>query len=375
MATLSLKNINKVYPNNVKAVVDFSMDINEKDFICLVGPSGCGKSTTLKMIAGLESISSGELYINDELMNNVKAKDRNISMVFQSYALYSNMTVYDNIAFGLKLHKTPQNEIDEKVLNAAKILSIENYLKRKPNELSGGQRQRVALARAIVKDSCLFLYDEPLSNLDAKLRAVTKTEIVKLHRKLGSTTIYVTHDQIEAMTMADKVVIMKDGYVQQIATPKVIYETPYNVFVGEFIGSPSMNFIEGFITDKGIFTSKDNIYEFILSKDKFDLIKKEEYLNKPVIFGIRAEDIHDKLSIPKDSNINTNNYVNIVCEVVENLGPITNIYTTVNNTNISATIKSREGIKHQSELQLVFDVNKCHIFDSNTKINILYNPK
>lgn len=247
MANLSLKHIYKVYPGDVTAVKDFNLEIADKEFIVFVGPSGCGKSTTLRMIAGLEEISKGELYIGDRLVNEVEPKERDIAMVFQSYALYPHMTVYDNMAFGLKLRKVPKDEIDKKVKDAAKILDIEHLLDRKPKALSGGQRQRVALGRAIVREPKVFLMDEPLSNLDAKLRVQMRTEISKLHQRLQTTFIYVTHDQVEAMTMGTRIVVMKDGIVQQVDSPQEIYNNPANIFVAGFIGSPQMNFIDGTI--------------------------------------------------------------------------------------------------------------------------------
>ncbi len=251
MANLSLKHIYKVYPGDVTAVKDFNLEIADKEFIVFVGPSGCGKSTTLRMIAGLEEISKGELYIGDRLVNEVEPKERDIAMVFQSYALYPHMTVYDNMAFGLKLRKVPKDEIDKKVKDAAKILDIEHLLDRKPKALSGGQRQRVALGRAIVREPKVFLMDEPLSNLDAKLRVQMRTEISKLHQRLQTTFIYVTHDQVEAMTMGTRIVVMKDGIVQQVDSPQEIYNNPANIFVAGFIGSPQMNFIDGTIKEEG----------------------------------------------------------------------------------------------------------------------------
>ena len=244
MSTLSFRNINKIYDNNVQAVFDFNLEIKDKEFIVFVGPSGCGKSTTLRMVAGLEEITDGELYIDNELVNEVHPKDRDIAMVFQSYALYPHMSVYENMAFGLKIRHMSREEIDQRIKAAAEILGLQPYLKRKPKELSGGQRQRVALGRAIVREPKVFLMDEPLSNLDAKLRVQMRTEITKIHQKVGATTIYVTHDQTEAMTMADRIVVMKDGYVQQIGTPKEIYNKPANVFVATFIGAPSMNILD-----------------------------------------------------------------------------------------------------------------------------------
>ena len=256
MAGLTLKGIVKRYGNANPTLKGIDLDIRDGEFLVLVGPSGCGKSTLLRTIAGLESITAGDLYIGDRRVNDVHPKDRDIAMVFQSYALYPHMTVYDNMAFGLKMKKTPKNEIKERIMEAAKILDIEQYLDRKPRELSGGQRQRVALGRAIVRNAKTFLMDEPLSNLDAKLRVAMRSEIIKLHQKIGATTIYVTHDQTEAMTMADRIVVMKEGYIQQIGTPKEIYNHPYNQFVASFIGSPAMNFINGVYKD-GVISFKD----------------------------------------------------------------------------------------------------------------------
>ncbi len=276
MATLKLNNINKIYPNGVQAVFDFNLDIKDREFVVLVGPSGCGKSTTLRMIAGLEEISSGELKIDDLVVNDVAPKDRNIAMVFQSYALYPHMTVYDNMAFGLKIRKMPKNEIDVKVKEAAGILGLLPYLDRKPKALSGGQRQRVALGRAIVRNAKVFLMDEPLSNLDAKLRVQMRGELIKLHNRLDTTTIYVTHDQIEAMTMASRIVVMKDGYIQQVGAPKEIYDYPDNIFVGGFIGTPPMNFIEGIVNNDGYFTSGD--YKIKVPEGKLAIIKQNRFL-------------------------------------------------------------------------------------------------
>ena len=266
MATLKFRNINKIYENKVQAVFDFNLDVEDKEFIVFVGPSGCGKSTTLRMVAGLEEISSGELYIDDVLVNDVVPKDRDIAMVFQNYALYPHMSVFDNMAFGLKLRKVPKAEIAERVHEAAEILGLEEYLNRKPKQLSGGQRQRVALGRAIVRSPKVFLMDEPLSNLDAKLRVQMRSEIAKIHQRVGATTIYVTHDQTEAMTMASRIVIMKDGYIQQIGTPKEVYNYPANIFVGGFIGSPAMNFFKGRLEDKAFVTEGEEQVKITLTK-------------------------------------------------------------------------------------------------------------
>lgn len=282
MATLKFVNINKIYDNNVQAVFDFNLEVQDKEFIVFVGPSGCGKSTTLRMVAGLEEITSGDLYIDDKLVNNLEPKDRDIAMVFQNYALYPHMTVYENMAFSLKLKKIPRDEISRRVEEAANILGLSQYLNRKPKALSGGQRQRVALGRAIVRHPKVFLMDEPLSNLDAKLRVQMRTEIAKIHKKVGATTIYVTHDQTEAMTMASRIVVMKDGYVQQIGTPREVYNMPANVFVGGFIGSPAMNFFKGKLSKNSFIITDENNQgtKIVLDKEKVkmlnDFIKDKE---------------------------------------------------------------------------------------------------
>ena len=294
MASISLQHIYKIYPGDVTAVKDFNLEIADKEFIILVGPSGCGKSTTLRMIAGLEEISKGELYIGDRLVNDVPPKDRDIAMVFQNYALYPHMTVYKNMAFGLELRKTPKDEIDKRVREAAKVLDIDHLLDRKPKALSGGQRQRVALGRAMVRNPAVFLLDEPLSNLDAKLRTSMRTEIIKLHQKLATTFIYVTHDQTEAMTMGDRIVVMKDGIVQQVDTPQNLYDFPCNMFVAGFIGSPQMNLLDATLHKDG------DAYYLDLSGDKVILPKEktadgslDAYVGKPVKAGVRPEDIKD----------------------------------------------------------------------------------
>ena len=294
MASVSLQHIYKVYSGNVTAVSDFCLDIEDKEFIVLVGPSGCGKSTTLRMVAGLEEISDGELYIGDKLVNDVAPKDRDIAMVFQNYALYPHMTVYDNMAFGLKLRKTPKDEIKRRVEEAAKILDIAHLLTRKPKALSGGQRQRVALGRAIVREPKVFLFDEPLSNLDAKLRVAMRTEITKLHQRLQTTFIYVTHDQTEAMTMASRIVVMKDGVIQQVDTPQNLYDYPANEFVAGFIGSPQMNFFNVKLDREGqdvVATFGDN--KIVVPEKKVAKFVDESYVGKEVIMGIRPENIHD----------------------------------------------------------------------------------
>ncbi len=362
MATLKLKKINKVYPNGVQAVFDFDLDIKDREFIAFVGPSGCGKSTTLRMIAGLEEITEGELYIDDVLVNDVPPKDRNIAMVFQSYALYPHMTVYDNMAFGLKLRKVPKDIIEEKVQNAAEVLGLVPYLRRKPKALSGGQRQRVALGRAIVRDARVFLMDEPLSNLDAKLRVQTRGELIKLHKSLQTTTIYVTHDQIEAMTMADRIVVMKDGYIMQVGTPKEIYDNPNNIFVGGFIGTPPMNFIEGRINKDGYF--EVDKHKIKIPEGKLDIIKANDMFETEIVLGIRPEDIHD------DKNVfeaYPEAVVDIEVDVVELLGAETHIYSNLGNHPFSASVDARYDVKIGDQIKLVFDMNKCHFFDPQSE--------
>ena len=368
MATLDLVNINKIYPNGVQAVFDFNLNIKDKEFIVFVGPSGCGKSTTLRMIAGLEDISQGELYIDGELMNNVNPKDRGIAMVFQSYALYPHMTVYNNMAFGLQLRHLPREEIDRRVAEAAKILGLEKYLDRYPRQLSGGQNQGVALGRAIVRNAKVFLMDEPLSNLDAKLRVTMRGELTKLHKRLGSTTIYVTHDQIEAMTMASRIVVMRDGRIQQVGTPEEIYEHPANVFVGGFIGTPPMNFISGTIDKSGKFTSLKGNQSVMIPEGKMKTVVEKDYVGKPVILGIRPEDIHDDeivLETYKDST------VEVQVDIAELLGAETNIYASVGDDSIIASVPARNDLEKGSMVRLAFDMNHCHLFDKDTEVAIL----
>ncbi len=364
MATLSLRNINKIYPNGVQAVFDFNLEIADKEFIVFVGPSGCGKSTTLRMIAGLEEISSGELYIDGELMNDVSPKDRGIAMVFQSYALYPHMTVYDNMAFGLVLRRVPREEIQKRVNEAAEILGLTPYLKRKPKALSGGQRQRVALGRAIVRDAKVFLMDEPLSNLDAKLRVTMRTEITKLHRRIGSTTIYVTHDQTEAMTMATRIVVMCDGRVQQVGTPEEIYTNPANVFVAGFIGTPPMNFITGTVNSSGLFSTTHGTYHVQIPAGKLDVLKSKGYIGKELILGIRPEDIHDEPIVMETYPDAT---VELTVDVSELLGADTNIYTTMDGCSVTASVGARDDLSIGSKVKLAFDMNKCHFFDKDTE--------
>ena len=363
MATLSLRGVDKIYDNNVQAVFGFTLDIEDKEFIVFVGPSGCGKSTTLRMIAGLEDISAGELYIDDQLMNDVAPKDRNIAMVFQSYALYPHMTVYDNMAFGLKLRKVPKDIIEEKVTAAAEKLGLTPYLHRKPKALSGGQRQRVALGRAIVRDAKVFLMDEPLSNLDAKLRVQMRSELIRLHNSLATTTIYVTHDQIEAMTMASRIVVMKDGYIQQVGAPKEIYDNPINTFVAGFIGTPSMNFVYGVVESDKVFRTPDG-HTLIVPDSKFEALEKDGLVGKDIIFGIRPEDIYDD-----EDHINASkNVVDVTVDVAELLGATTNIHFDMNSAHVCAAVSARADLKIGDQIKLAIDMEKCHFFDPETQL-------
>ena len=368
MATLSLRHINKIYPNGNQAVFDFNLEIADNDFVCFVGPSGCGKTTTLRMVAGLEDISSGDLFIDGIRVNDTPSRDRDIAMCFQSYALYPHMSVYDNLAFGLRLRKIDRREINHRVREAARILGLEPYLKRKPRDLSGGQQQRVALGRAIVRHARVFLMDEPLSNLDAKLRVSTRGELIKLHKRLNATTIYVTHDQIEAMTMATKIVVMKLGRIQQVGVPKEVYDHPSNVFVGGFIGTPPMNFIHGTVNENNIFTASDGTTIEVPS-GKVDLIKQKGYLNKEVYLGIRPEDIHDDTE-PILFETYPNAVVNCKVKISELLGSETNIYTEVAGDQVIASVPSRSDLTFDSEIKLVFDMNKCHFFDVESEMNL-----
>jgi multiple sugar transport system ATP-binding protein len=369
MSSLSLRHIYKVYDGNVTAVKDFNLEIEDKEFIVFVGPSGCGKSTTLRMIAGLEEISQGEVYIGDKIVNDVAPKDRDIAMVFQNYALYPHMTVYDNMAFGLKLRKMPKDQIKQKVTDVAKVLDIEHLLDRKPKALSGGQRQRVALGRAIVRNPKVFLMDEPLSNLDAKLRVQMRTEISKLHHKLQTTFIYVTHDQTEAMTMGTRIVVMKDGLVQQVDTPHNIYEHPVNMFVAGFIGSPQMNFMEAKVEEKNgeVVLSFDN-ETIILPKDKAAIVKDGAYIGKNVIMGIRPEDIDDGIEFIEEHK---ESVIEAKVEVTENMGADTNIYMVKGNTNIVARVNGTSKAVVGDKIKIALDASKIHIFDKETENTVI----
>ena len=368
MASLSLQHINKTYPNGFQAVKDFNLEIEDKEFIIFVGPSGCGKSTTLRMIAGLEEISGGTLKIGDKVMNDVEPKDRDIAMVFQNYALYPHMTVYDNMAFGLKLRKVPKDQIDKAVREAARILDLEKLLDRKPKALSGGQRQRVAMGRAIVRNPKVFLMDEPLSNLDAKLRVQMRIEISKIHQRLGATIIYVTHDQTEAMTLGTRIVVMKDGVVQQVDTPEHLYEQPGNLFVAGFMGSPQMNFLDAQIAEKGgDLIAKVGEYDIVIPAAKAKVLKDGGYVGKTVVLGIRPEDIHDSQmfieaspSVPMTSTV----------KVYELLGAEVFLYFDVNGTQVTARVDPRTNSKTGDTIKFAFDMEKSHFFDKETELTI-----
>ncbi|MBQ4131351.1 MAG: sn-glycerol-3-phosphate ABC transporter ATP-binding protein UgpC [Clostridia bacterium] len=378
MASLSLKSIYKKYPGGVIAVSDFNLEIQDKEFIILVGPSGCGKSTTLRMVAGLEEISSGELYIGDRLVNDIAPKDRDIAMVFQNYALYPHMTVFDNMAFGLKLRKTSKEEIRRRVEEAARILDIEHLLERKPKALSGGQRQRVALGRAIVREPKVFLLDEPLSNLDAKLRAQMRTELTKLHQKLGTTFIYVTHDQTEAMTMGTRIVVMKDGLIQQCDAPQVLYDKPCNMFVAGFIGSPQMNFINSKVVKEG----EDFFVEFgsedtktragVKYKIKLPATKNAKdalvpYVDKEVIMGIRPEHVHNEAEYLEKF---PEGIVEANVEVTELMGAETYLYMNCEGQSINARVDPSNTARPGDTIKITLEPTRIHLFDKDTEVTI-----
>ena len=374
MASLSLKHIYKKYPGGVVAVSDFNLEIKDKEFLVFVGPSGCGKSTTLRMIAGLEEITSGELYIGDRLVNDIAPKDRDIAMVFQNYALYPHMTVRENMAFGLRLRKVPKDQIKELVEEAARTLDIYHFLERKPKALSGGQRQRVALGRAIVREPLVFLLDEPLSNLDAKLRAQMRTELSKIHKRLGTTFIYVTHDQVEAMTMADRIVVMKDGIIQQVDTPTNLYNKPVNLFVAGFLGSPQMNFIDAKLlkqNDKYVveFGSEDTKstrgHKFYVEVPEAKINEElAEFVDKEIVMGIRPECVHDEEIFI--SNAKTGIF-DAVVDITENMGSETYLYVTCEGIPITAKVAPRSTVRVQDEIKLAIDPNKIHLFDKETQ--------
>ena len=367
MASISLKNIFKVFPGNVIAVNDFNLEIEDKEFIVLVGPSGCGKSTTLRMIAGLEDISQGEIFIDGRLINNVPPKDRDIAMVFQNYALYPHMSVYKNMAFGLKLRKVPKEEIDSKVEWAAGVLDIGYLLERKPKQLSGGQRQRVALGRAIVRNPKVFLLDEPLSNLDAKLRSAMRTEISKLHKNLGATFVYVTHDQVEAMTMGDRIVVMKDGYIQQVGKPQHLYENPVNMFVAGFIGTPQMNFLNVTIAkEDGCTTAILGQCKLPVPPEKDPERSLDAYIGKPVVLGVRPENLHHP-------DFETQSYgpeAETDVEIAELMGSETYVHLTCEGSKLTVKVPAAAPLESGSKTKIMFDMRKVHFFDPETEITI-----
>lgn len=370
MATVVIKNVKKVYDGNVQAVKDFNMSIEDKEFIVFVGPSGCGKTTTLRMIAGLEDITEGTIEIDGEVINHVAPKDRDIAMVFQNYALYPHMTVYENMAFALKLRKTPKPEIERMIQEAAQILELGELLKRKPKALSGGQRQRVALGRAIVRNPKVFLMDEPLSNLDAKLRVQMRTEILKLHKRLDATIIYVTHDQTEAMTMGTRIVIMKDGIIQQVDTPQKVYESPVNLFVAGFIGSPQMNILEAQVEKEGtnqVALKLEDKTRIVLSEARSMVLINQGYIGKKVKMGIRPECLTEVDAMAcKDEQTCIHGMV----DVAELLGSEIYLHTNVCGTQITARVSAESTKKMGDSVYLMLEHQKIHIFDIETTMAI-----
>jgi multiple sugar transport system ATP-binding protein len=367
MAKVIFEHVYKRFAGGVVAVKDATLEIKDKEFVVFVGPSGCGKTTSLRMVAGLEDISDGNIYIGETLVNDVPPKDRDIAMVFQNYALYPHMNVYDNMAFGLKLRKFPKSEVDRRVREYAKILGIENLLDRKPRALSGGQRQRVALGRAIVREPKVFLMDEPLSNLDAKLRVQTRAEIIKLHNRLQTTIIYVTHDQIEAMTMGDRMVVMRDGLIQQVGAPLDVYDNPNNIFVAGFIGSPPMNFLDGVVKEEaGKLIVDFSVFKMRIPEGKFKHIR--QYINKPVVFGIRPQSIHDRAMHP---NLPDDQVVTAMVDVTELVGSEVNVFLSIGEHSFVACVESHTTAKDGEKHQVVFDINKMHLFDKETEKTII----
>ncbi|MBI5573159.1 MAG: sn-glycerol-3-phosphate ABC transporter ATP-binding protein UgpC [Elusimicrobia bacterium] len=367
MAEVMLKNVSKVYSENVVAVKDVTTQIKDKEFFVLVGPSGCGKSTILRMIAGLEEITSGDLFIDGKKMNDVPPKDRDIAMVFQNYALYPHMKVYDNMAFGLKLRGYSKTEIDKRVKDAGEILGMSQLLNRYPKQLSGGQRQRVAVGRAIVRKPKVFLFDEPLSNLDAKVRVVMRSELKKLHERLDATTIYVTHDQTEAIAMGDKICVVKDGIIQQIDTPLTIYDKPKNKFVAGFIGSPPMNFFDCKIIENsdGIWIDEGRIKVGVLDEHK-ELLKN--YIGKNVIFGVRPESVYDKLYARGATPYNT---ITAIVEIVEPMGSEAFLHLDTGLNKLVARVDAHTNVLENQNIELVLDMRKIHIFDKETEVAVI----
>jgi multiple sugar transport system ATP-binding protein len=375
MASLSLRHIYKKYPGGVTAVSDFNLEVKDKEFLVLVGPSGCGKTTTLRMIAGLEEITEGELFIGDRLVNDVAPKDREIAMVFQNYALYPHMSVFENMSFGLKLNKVPKEKIKRLVEEAARILDITHLLDRKPKALSGGQKQRVALGRAIVREPKVFLLDEPLSNLDAKLRAAMRTELTKLHKRVGTTFVYVTHDQVEAMTMATRIVVMKDGLIQQVDTPQRLYDYPCNIFVAGFIGTPQMNFINGKLVKKGddVYFDFQNV-SLKLPEEKAKAEELKDYIGQEVVVGLRPEaisDVADAVAANPEYSFDVN------VDVTELMGAEIYLYLTVGDpedepTSLIARVSSRSQSRAGDKIKVAVDMSRFHIFDKDTEVCILH---
>ena len=375
MASLSLRHIYKKYPGGVTAVSDFNLEVKDKEFLVLVGPSGCGKTTTLRMIAGLEEITEGELFIGDRLVNDVAPKDREIAMVFQNYALYPHMSVFENMSFGLKLNKVPKEKIKRLVEEAARILDITHLLDRKPKALSGGQKQRVALGRAIVREPKVFLLDEPLSNLDAKLRAAMRTELTKLHKRVGTTFVYVTHDQVEAMTMATRIVVMKDGLIQQVDTPQTLYDYPCNIFVAGFIGTPQMNFINGKLVkkDDGVYFDFQNV-SLKLPEEKANAEEIKDYIGQEVVVGLRPEAISDVADVV-EANPEYSFEVNV--DVTELMGAEIYLYLTVGDpedepTSLIARVSSRSQSRAGDKIKVAFDMSRFQIFDKDTEVCVLH---
>ena len=370
MASLSLEHIYKKYPNGFEAVKDFNLEIADKEFVIFVGPSGCGKSTTLRMIAGLEEISEGTLKIDGKVVNDVEPKDRDIAMVFQNYALYPHMTVYDNMAFGLKLRKVPKDQIDKMARDAARIPDPEHLLERKPKALSGGQRQRVAMGRAIVRDPKVFLMDEPLSNLDAKLRVQMRTEISKLHERLGATIIYVTHDQTEAMTLGTRIVVMKDGVVQQVDTPQTLYNAPDNLFVAGFIGSPQMNFMDAEVKKKGedVYL-KVGSHSLLLPPGKAKVLLEKGYEGKVVTAGIRPENVSDsEIMLSQYESASFESEIN----VYELLGAEVFLYFELEGFSMTARVDPRTTARTGDMVKFALDMEHIHLFDKETERSIVH---
>jgi multiple sugar transport system ATP-binding protein len=365
MAQVRLATLSKRF-GQTEAVRGVDLEVQDHEFLVLVGPSGCGKTTVLRMIAGLEEPSSGEIYIGERRVNNLSPKDRDIAMVFQNYALYPHMTVYENMAFSLRLSKLPREEIDERVRDAAQMLGIDEYLDRKPGQLSGGQRQRVAVGRAVVREPAVFLMDEPLSNLDAKLRIQTRAELIKLHRRLGITTVYVTHDQVEAMTMGDRIVVMRDGEVQQCASPQEIFDHPANRFVAGFIGSPAMNFIDALLADDGEELSIEAEGISLILPERFrEIDAVQERANGPIVFGIRPTDIHDA-SLPGPVTPDEHNTLTAQVEVVEPMGAESMVYLRAGSHSLVASLDSATSAQEGEPLDLALNLDRAHLFDAES---------